>query len=206
MKTNYCTLYVVRHGETDWNVAKKIQGHTDIDLNTEGEKQAQLLGEELKDIDFEAVFSSDLIRAKRTAEIIALEKKLAVTTTELLRERKFGRFEGKHIDAFKEMGDVLDKLTDEERFSSKHFPDVENDEELINHFITFTREVCVANPGKNILITTHGGILRSLLVHLGYANYKDPLHVGNTAYMVLKSDGVDFFIEGVKGIEKNITT
>lgn len=199
---NYCTLYVVRHGETDWNVRRLIQGHTDIDLNAQGEEQASTLSTELKDINFSAVYSSDLLRAKRTAEIIVLENKLAVNTTKLLRERSFGHFEGQPGETYSEIEDVLSKLTDEERFSSNHFPDVENDEDLINRFLTFAREVCVVNAGKNILITTHGGMLRTLLIHLGYATYKDNPKVANAAYIVLKSDGIDFFIIDTKGIEK----
>lgn len=200
---NYCTLYVVRHGETDWNAARKIQGHIDTDLNIQGEEQARILSKELKNINFGAVFSSDLLRARRTAEIIALEKKLAINTTKLLRERNFGRFEGQPSDAYQEIEGVLSKLTDAERFSSKHFPDVESDEDLVNRFITFAREVCLINIGKNILITTHGGILRSLLIHLGYAKYKDNLKVFNTSYIVLESDGTDFFIKKTKGINRH---
>ena len=96
MKKN-CTIYLVRHGETEWNEKKLIQGHSDIPLNKKGEIQAKQLGEKLKDIHFEAVFSSDLVRAKRTAEIMVLEKKLAVITTKALRERLFGRYEGKQV-------------------------------------------------------------------------------------------------------------
>jgi broad specificity phosphatase PhoE len=74
MKKNYCTIYLTRHGETEWNEKKLIQGHTDIPLNTKGKKQAKLLGKQLKDIDFDVVFSSDLLRAKNSAEIIIKEK------------------------------------------------------------------------------------------------------------------------------------
>ena len=74
MKKKYCTIYFARHGETSWNVKKMIQGIKDIPLNKKGEEQAMMIGEKLKNIKFDAVFSSDLIRAKRTAEIILLEK------------------------------------------------------------------------------------------------------------------------------------
>ena len=89
----FCTLYLVRHGETDWNVKGLLQGHTDIDLNKTGIKQAKELAKKLRRIKFAISFSSDLLRARRTAEIIATEKKIAVKTTTTLRERKFGRFE-----------------------------------------------------------------------------------------------------------------
>ena len=202
LDNKYCTLYVVRHGETDWNATSRIQGHTDIDLNSQGEEQAKVLSKELKNVKFSVVYSSDLLRAKRTAEIIGLEKKLTVKTTKLLRERNFGHLEGQPSEAYKEIHDILIKLTDKARFSSRDFPDVENDEDLISRFVTFAREVCVAHAGKNVLIVTHGGILRTLLIHLGYVKYKDNLKIVNTAYVVLKSNGIDFFIEETKGIEK----
>src|SRR3989338_5919677 len=105
---NFCTIYLVRHGETEWNEKKIIQGHSDIPLNKKGELQAKELGQEFKGIHFDAVFSSNLIRAKRTAEIAVLEKKLAVVTTNALRERMFGRFEGKHISELrKAFGELL---------------------------------------------------------------------------------------------------
>ena len=62
---NYCTIYLIRHGETEWNEKKLIQGHSDIPLNEKGKLQSEQLGEKLKDIHFEAVFSSDLIRKER---------------------------------------------------------------------------------------------------------------------------------------------
>lgn len=73
MHEEYCTLYIVRHGQTDWNVRKIIQGHSDIPLNTEGQEQARVLAESLKNVHFDKIISSDLVRAKRTAEIVALE-------------------------------------------------------------------------------------------------------------------------------------
>ena len=90
---DFCTIYLVRHGETDWNVKNIIQGQIDIPLNKKGENQALEIANELKDIHFDAIFSSDLSRAKRTAEIIATERKLAVVATKTLREMYFGKFQ-----------------------------------------------------------------------------------------------------------------
>ena len=63
-------IYMTRHGETVWNAEGRIQGHTDIDLSPRGRTQAQALGQRLEDVDFDAVYSSDLIRARETADII----------------------------------------------------------------------------------------------------------------------------------------
>lgn len=63
MDNNFCTFYVVRHGETEWNVARKIQGHLDSSLTENGLSQAKELGKQLQTTHFDAVFSSDLLRA-----------------------------------------------------------------------------------------------------------------------------------------------
>ena len=84
-----CIIYLTRHGETEWNEKKLVQGHTDIPLNKKGVEQAKQLGRELKNIHFEAVFSSDLLRAKDSAKIIVLGKRLNIVLTNALRERFF---------------------------------------------------------------------------------------------------------------------
>lgn len=192
---NHCTIYLTRHGETEWNSKGIVQGHSDIPLNKIGEEQARELGKKLKDINFEAIFSSDLMRTKRTAEIAILEKKLSVKTTVALRERYFGKHEGKH---FSFLHQVEIKLESENS--------IETDEQLVDRFIPFIREVAIDYQGKNILIVTHGGIIRWFLIYLGFANAKTlpPGSIDNTAYVKIFSDGVDFIIKETFGIRKKI--
>lgn len=202
---NAAKLYIVRHGQTDWNAVHKIQGQTDIPLNASGEEQAKETRGMLKDIHFDAVFSSDLVRAKKTAEIINLEREIAIKTTELLRERNFGPLEGKEVVELRQLEKELSDLEYDERFVHKQYPDIESDEELIGRFLTFLREVAVAYAGKNILVVTHGGLMRAVLVHVGYATYQElnTLTIYNTGYFVLESDGVEFEIKKTEGIEVN---
>src|SRR3989338_11238652 len=182
---NFCNIYLVRHGEKEWNEKKIIQGHSDIPLNEKGKLQSKQLGEKLKDIHFEAVFSSDLSRAKRTAEIIILEKKLAVITTNTLRERMFGRFEGKHIDELRKILGELILFSKERQKKLFGLNDIENDEEVMGRFIPFIREVAVAYPGKNVLMVTHGGLMRVFFSHIGFKipEYSD-LPIKNTPYLI----------------------
>ncbi|MCL6500988.1 MAG: histidine phosphatase family protein, partial [Candidatus Pacearchaeota archaeon] len=159
IKNNYCTIYLVRHGLTDWNEKGLLQGQSDIPLNKKGEEQAvKAVKKHFKKIKFEAIFSSDLIRAKRTAEIIALEKKMAVETSKLLRERDFGPFEGKHWQQVEKelMIDIkkLRVLSEQE----KQRLGIETDKALMERFLRFLREVAVVYPKKNILIVTHGSV------------------------------------------------
>lgn len=200
MKNNYCIIYVARHGETEWNVKGLIQGHSDSNLTKNGIKQAKNLGKELKSIKFEAAYSSDLLRAKRTAEIVTLERKLAVVTQKSLRERDFGELEGTKRENLKILRELKRKNLPYESIG------VEADEKIVARAITLLREIAIAYTGKNVLVVSHGGLLRSLLIHLGFAtdDQLPPGSVGNTAYIKLKSDGVDFFIEETKRVNKSV--
>ncbi|HZE87376.1 MAG TPA: histidine phosphatase family protein [Methylomirabilota bacterium] len=201
---NLTTFYLVRHGQTDWNKNKKIQGQLDIPLNPTGEGQARDIAGKFKDINFDLAFSSDLLRAKQTTEIILLERKLAIQTTKLLRERDFGKLEGQPSAALLTYSKLLTNLNDEERKHHRMAEGIENDKEVIARVITFLRETAVTHPGKTILVTTHGGILRMLLIHLGSVTYNDfeLLQMTNGGFLKLTSDGVDFFIKDIFGLEK----
>ena len=130
----FCTFYVVRHGETEANVSRILQGHNDFPLTEEGKRQASELAKKFININFDHVFASDLLRARRTAEIIVLEHKLLVITKKLLRERTFGRFEGKTYAQYdQELRQAILKfetLTEQEKFSFKFSQDIESDEEI----------------------------------------------------------------------------
>lgn len=202
-KSDLCTIYFVRHGETDWNIQGKMQGHTDIPLNATGEVQAHELRKKFKDIRFDAVFSSDLQKAEKTAEIVSLEHDLAIQTTKALRERSYGEFEGRTKEEVQVIiNNLLVKLADEEKKTAKLFPEQENDEEVVSRVITFLREVAVANANKTVLVVSHGGVVRELLEHFGYGeqNRTGSLKISNGAYIKFESDGVDFFIREVVGV------
>ncbi|HSW97492.1 MAG TPA: histidine phosphatase family protein [Candidatus Saccharimonadales bacterium] len=207
--SNYTTFYVVRHGETEWNVKKLLQGQGDSPLTTNGINQASVLGEKLRKIHFDAVFSSDLLRAQRTAEIITVDRDIAINTTALLRERAHGKWEGKPYSIYhKELKDLLtkkNKLSYEEKKSFK-YPDMESDEEVVSRFITFLRETAVAYTGKTILVVTHGGMMRAILIHIGFGTYDELASnaVSNSAYFQLQSDGIEFHIKETQGIIKSI--
>ncbi|HCM37353.1 MAG: Phosphoglycerate mutase family protein [Candidatus Gottesmanbacteria bacterium GW2011_GWB1_43_11] len=208
--TKLTTIYIVRHGETEWNIKGLLQGHGDSPLTQAGEQQAKDIALKLKRIHFDEVFSSDLLRAKRTAETIALDLKIAVKTTQALRERFYGKYEGKphavinqdlkkYLEQYKEVsGELLANL--------KLSPEVESQNEATSRFITFLREIAVGYVGKTILIVSHGGIMRYLLIHLGFGTYKTlpSGSIANTAYIKLTSDGVDFFVKETKGITKKL--
>lgn len=200
---NYCTFYIVRHGQTEWNLNGLIQGHADSPLTLLGEEQARNVAKELQHVKFDIIFSSDLLRAKRTAEIINLERKLAVQTSKQLREKMYGKYEGKPYKAMKVFDRLYDALTEEERFKYKA-GGVESDEETVTRLFRFIREMAIIYKNKIILVATHAEIMRLFLIHIGFGTYSNfPLGViGNAAYFKLVTDGVDFFVKETKRINK----
>ena len=87
-------IYIIRHGETDWNVLRKFQGRTDIPLNENGRQVAEWTREGLKDVPFDVVYTSPLLRAKETAQIIVGDRKIPIIEDERIIEMNFGSYEG----------------------------------------------------------------------------------------------------------------
>lgn len=201
-------FYIVRHGETDWNKKSIIQGQSESHLTPLGKNQARKLAKELENVKFDLVISSDLSRCKETAVILASESRLNILTDTALRERKFGRYEGKKKEIFyKDLQTKLNKignLSYEDRKSYKLFPDVETDEEITTRFIKFLKKTARAYYRKNILVVTHGGLIKHFLVHIGFAGEEDlqPGAIKNSGYVKISSDGVSFKIEEIRNIEK----
>ncbi len=177
-------------------------------MTENGKSQATETARKLKDIHFDAVFSSSLIRAKQTAEIIAAEKELAIETRDIIKERYYGKLEGSDVDKLdekiKEARAGLEKLLDKAKLRNVYPEGMENNENIASRMITFLREIAAAYPGKTVLVVSHGGIIRAFLVHLGFGTYENfkPMDIGNAAFVKLSTDGVEFNILETDGIKK----
>jgi uncharacterized phosphatase len=205
MDKNLTTIYIVRHGETEWNAAGRIQGGmADSPLTETGKKQAAEIREKFKSVHFDALFSSDLLRAKHTAEIIALERQLVVNTTNLIRERMYGKFEGRLAHEYqqenKEIFEKIRVLEWKERRKMKVLEDLETEEGLCNRMIIFMREIAATYTGKTVLVVSHGGIMRVFLSHI-LGKELEPGAIRNTGYIKIESDGTDFFVKETEGIK-----
>ncbi|MGD2033823.1 MAG: histidine phosphatase family protein [Bacteroidales bacterium] len=149
---------IIRHGETEWNVALRLQGIQDSPLTPEGIKQAGQLAESLRQEKFDVMISSDLGRAVRTAEIIAAKTRLEIIRDSALRERNFGVMEGMtREEAFKKYPEVFSSYS-----KRKETYKIKNGESLVA-FNKRVREgldrILHTYPDKNILIVSHGGVL-----------------------------------------------
>lgn len=155
-------ILLIRHGETAWNVERRIQGQRDIPLNPEGERQAAALGRVLKNEMIDAVFCSDLRRARQTADQIGASCNLAVQQDIGLRERRFGVFEGltpieiqtQYPDAYRQwrMRDV------NARFPTNRVP-AETLTEFFSRVVTTIKRLVKNAESRKIAIVTHGGVL-----------------------------------------------
>jgi len=138
------TLLLVRHGETDWNADGRLQGQTDRPLSDFGRRQARRLADELADEELEAIYSSDLTRARETAEIVGLRLGLPVVLDPDLREKDWGTWEG---------------LTGVERDRVEFLG--ESTEAHQQRILGGLRRIAERHPGKGrVLVVTHGGSIR----------------------------------------------
>jgi probable phosphoglycerate mutase len=148
------TIFLARHGETDWNAEQRWQGHADTALNERGREQARVLARRLADVAFEAVYASDLQRARETAEIVAAALGLSVRLEPALREIDVGSWQG---------------LTNTEVLA--RFPGVDRaDGETLDAFrervLGALHAICERHDGGNVLVVAHGGCVRTIQRHL----------------------------------------
>lgn len=165
--TQSLEIYAFRHGQTDWNLVRRFQGHTDIKLNEEGLRQATALAPRFAKIPIEAVLSSDLSRAARTAEIVAAHHGLPLILDARLREASFGKVEGMTKD------EVVQSLGEEtwSRWMSMtpenmdfSFPGGETKRAFISRVQTCLEEFSKKDPRpRKIALSTHGAVLKRLI-------------------------------------------
>lgn len=205
---NYCTFYLVRHGETVMNTQKIMQGHIDSPLTEKGVSQVQETKRLLKDVLFHHAASSDLLRAKRTAEIIAEGRNLDIHTHELLREMHFGKFEGKKLSHFLEkLKDKIserDSLAENAQLTYKIDPLIESYEEASDRMLTYLQQAVKEHAGKTALVVSHSNMIRSTLVRIGFArSHELPSGaIKNASYVVIQSDGNEYVVKEAFGITK----
>lgn len=174
-------VFIVRHGETDYNIARRWQGHLDIPLNDNGRAQAKALATHLQDESIDVIYASNLSRAHETATIIASIKELDVVVDTRLAEFHIGVFGGKNReDIISEMADVYEKWNEDDDYQ---VPEGESRREAQVRVVEFWNEVIVPSNANNILFVSHGGTLRMLFRAL--IDDDQEFHFGNTSLSIL---------------------
>ncbi|MCR5506849.1 MAG: histidine phosphatase family protein [bacterium] len=165
-------IYVIRHGETDLNKIAIMQGGgTNPPLNELGHKQAFERGQTLVNLGIEKIYCSDLIRTKQTADEMNKSLNLPITYNSLLRETYYGIMEGKMesvINSNPALRAICDAIDNGD--NDAHFKDGESRNMSASRFVKFLKTL--DDKTKNLLIVTHGGILRNYLKVYGNIDFK----------------------------------
>ncbi|RLQ90029.1 histidine phosphatase family protein [Planomicrobium sp. Y74] len=190
------TLYITRHGETEWNLEKRMQGWGDSPLTEKGKKNALELGGRLKDTEFEAVYASPSLRAFSTAQAICAERKLEIKVDDKLREINVGEWEGKeHV--------YINENYPEEYFSFWNTPHLytsatgENFSELQERALEAVHAIREHHREGNILIVTHSIIIKALLVFFKKLPLEDlwsPPFIHDTSLTIVEAGDENFTI------------
>lgn len=168
-------IYFIRHGETIWNKEKKIQGQSDIPLNEYGRKLAYITADALKDIPFDIVYSSPLVRAKETADILVENRNLEIYTDNRLVEMSFGEGEGESLPEIHSHPEM--KLHNFIHNPGNYTPPAggETFEELYARCKSFIEDVIIPAE-KNydtMLLVGHGALIRGMIHNINNRPSKD---------------------------------
>lgn len=190
-KEQYCHLYLVHHGDTGWTGEDRLQGWTDVPLNEEGRHEIRQVAHQLADIQFSVVYSSTLIRAAESAQIIAQGRRCMIVFDPALRGENHGVFEGLKKEEYENHPHYLKylSLTPEEQIFFPVGEEGLSKADVARRVIPILQQICRDHPGENIIVVTHGGILKVINFLLG--NYaKDQIHsIEHGHFLRLVGDG-----------------
>jgi broad specificity phosphatase PhoE len=156
-------FYLTRHGQTEWNLVNKMQGHQDSPLTQTGVQQAQWLGERLSTIPFNAIYCSTSPRAVTTAGIISGDRSTKVVTLDSLKEINMGLWEGQHIEQITQ--DYPTQFS--QFFSEPHLYEPtghgERYSELIDRAVPAIQDILTEHKGQQVLVVTHRITLKAIM-------------------------------------------
>ncbi|MEY3220460.1 MAG: hypothetical protein RIT27_1817 [Pseudomonadota bacterium] len=157
-------IFLVRHGETAWNLEGRMQGHLDVPLTEIGIEQAKAAAEELSGISFDGFYCSDLQRAFQTAQQISSKIKQPPQALFELRERNLGILQGfTRNEAIEHYPDVVDAYLNNPDFV---IPKGESSRDFMQRCITIINQLAKQHLNQNILMVTHGGFVGNVLKYV----------------------------------------
>lgn len=194
------TLYITRHGETEWNIQKKMQGWQDSPLTTNGIENANFLRERMESIPLDAIYTSPSGRTQQTAELIRGNRTIPVVLEENLKEINMGKWEGKTLLSIQESDPVAFQA-----FWNTPNEYVSNGGESFSETLERVREVLKQvkhkYPSGNVLIVTHSVVIKCLLTifnNKGIENLWDPPYIEDTSLTIVEKydEGYQLILEG----------
>lgn len=163
-------IYVIRHGETDWNKNQRFQGQTDIKLNDAGREQAAKLRQIIQQLQIESVYTSSLSRAFETAELATTDLKLSIQKDDRLRETNIGDAEGlTHDEILQKFGEqsLVKWRSYEERLLDYHFTNGESKRQLMVRARQVFLDIAQNSNRNSIAVFSHGMLMRALTYVFG---------------------------------------
>ncbi len=157
-------IILIRHGETEWNSQKRMQGHSNSNLSEVGRGQIQALGELMKNVSFDHIYSSDSLRARQTAEAITQYSGHTLQFDQRIREKNLGVFEGLTSTEAKERHPEVYRLF-KTAGANYVIDEGESTQQLLERALEFSEEIRLRHPQERVVMVTHGGVVRVLMKH-----------------------------------------
>ena len=180
------TIFLIRHGQTDWNLAHRWQGHIDIPLNETGRRQSGLLAQRLANLPIRAVDTSDLARAFETATILAEPMGLQPIPDSTLRERFGGHFQGLTFD---ELESQHEEAWRRVRLENGTPPGGESLFQVAKRMSAFYETIAIRHSGQLVALVSHGGALNLLIAAIVGLPLGQPASIslrGNTGLSIIE--------------------
>ncbi len=183
------TLYLIRHGETEWNRNRRVQGHHDVPLNETGVEQALQLASELRDIEFDAVYASPFIRAYNTAKPLSQK----IQTDERLKEISYGIYDGILWNDPRLQAKIKERkmLGKTDNWHYQFDGTGESPFEVFSRAIECLDELVLRHPEQKIAVVTHGGLIRSVISKIADIDLHH-IEVDNIGYVVLNANETQY--------------
>lgn len=144
-------IFITRHGQTNWNIQKKVMGKVDEPLNEKGIEQAKATRDNLTELKIDLIICSPLLRAKETALIINENLKAEIIYDDRISERDFGEFEGMETKDFDFWGYW-------DYYKNEHYERAENIQDFFKRIYSFLDDIKEKYGDKNIMLVAHGGV------------------------------------------------
>jgi probable phosphoglycerate mutase len=157
-------IILIRHGETEWNSQLRMQGHSNSALSAVGRGQIQALGEWMKNVSFEHIYSSDSLRARQTAEAITQYSGDTLQFDQRIREKNLGVFEGLTSIEARERHPEIYRLF-KTGGANYVIDEGESTQQVLDRALEFIEEIRLRHPEQRVVMVTHGGVVRVLMKH-----------------------------------------
>ncbi len=188
------TIYLTRHGQTEWNIEKRLQGHGNSPLTDAGIKRAEELSKRLKDIKIECIYTSPIERAYKTASILKGDKEIELITHDGLKEMNFGDFEGKITEEVMQENPDWDINLIMQGNLEMRAPNGETLAEVRERVSKAMDEIIKDNDGKSILVVAHGITLKAIMNYFKDKDVNSEV-MGQATLTKVNIDGENFEIE-----------